>query len=99
MARAYSGVLGTLALCLVIVRGLVARLPTDEILSQGLVVFFVFGVIGFWIGNVAQKTVSESVENRFRSEMARLNAMAANSDSGTSEQRDQVGMATGRGTR
>lgn len=99
MARAYSGVLGTLALCLVIVCGLVARLSPNEILAQGLVVFFVFGAIGFWIGNVAQKTVSESVENRFRSEMARLQATAANSDSGTSEQRDQVGMATGRGTR
>lgn len=99
MARAYSGVLGAIALCLVIVHGLVTRLPPDEILSQGLVVFFAFGAIGFWIGSMAQKTVSESVENRFRSEMARMHASAANSNSETSEQRDQVGMATGRGTR
>ena len=85
MARDYSGLLGAIALCLVIVHGLLTRLPPDEILSRGLVVFFAFGAIGFWIGNVAQKTVSESVENRFRSEMARLNAPAANSNSDTSE--------------
>lgn len=99
MARAYSGVLGSIALCLVIVCGLLTRQPHDEILSQGLVVFFVFGAIGFWIGNIAQKTVSDSVENRFRSEMARLHQRTANSNSETSEQRDQVGMATSQGTR
>ncbi|MEO8268607.1 MAG: hypothetical protein ABI557_02735 [Aureliella sp.] len=85
MARAYSGVLGTIAMCLGIVHGLLTRLPPDEILSRGLVVFFAFGAIGFWIGSIAQKTVSESVENRFRSEMARLHATAANSNSDTSE--------------
>lgn len=85
MARAYSGVLGAIALCLVIVHGLLTGLPSDEILSRGLVVFFAFGAIGFWIGSIAQKTVSESVENRFRSEMARLHATAANSNSDTSE--------------
>ncbi len=84
MARAYSGVLGAIALCLVIVRDLLTGLPPDEILSQGLVVFCIFSGIGFWIGNLAQKTVSESVENRFRAEMARLHAAAANSNSETS---------------
>ena len=84
MARAYSGVLGAIALCLVIVCGLLTGLPPDEILSQALVVFFIFSVIGFWIGNLAQKTVSESVENRFRAEMARLHTAAANRNSETS---------------
>lgn len=85
MARAYSGVLGAIALCLVIVRGLLAGSPPDEILTHGLAVFFIFGAIGFWIGSLAQKTVSESVENRFRAEMARLHAAAAESPSETSE--------------
>ena len=85
MARAYSGVLGASAFCLVIVHGLLTRQPPNEILSRGLVVFFTFGSIGFWIGSIAQKTVSDSVENRFRSEMARLQATAANSNSDTSE--------------
>ena len=77
MARAYAGVLGAIALSLLIVRGLVLGLQPDEILSQGLVVFSSFAFIGYWIGFSAEKTVSESVENRFRSEMASLHTAAA----------------------
>lgn len=99
MARAYSGVLGAIAMCLVIVHGLMTHRPADEILSQGLVTFILFAALGFWIGNVAQKTVSESVEKRFREEMARLHAGANNTNLDSSESRDQVGMAIGRGTR
>ncbi len=77
MARAYSGVLGSLALCLVISRGLLLGLPTDDCLSQSLVVFFGFAGIGFCIGKIAEKTVCESVESRFRDEIAKLNTAAA----------------------
>lgn len=86
MARAYSGVLGCIAMILVIVRGLVLGLLPDDILTQALVVFFAFVAIGFCIGSIAEKTVYESVENRFRSEMARLSKEAADRDSGSSEQ-------------
>lgn len=86
MARAYSGVLGSLALCLVISRGLVLGLLPDDILTQGLVVFFTFALIGFCIGYVAEKTVCESVENRFREEMASLESAAASKSSESTEQ-------------
>jgi predicted DNA-binding transcriptional regulator len=85
MARAYSGVLGSIAMCLVIARGLATGLLPNEILIQSLVVFFTFGLIGCWIGYIAETTVAESVEIRFRSEMARLHSAAANSNSETSE--------------
>jgi hypothetical protein len=85
MARAYSGVLGSIALCLVIVRGLITGQLPDEILTLGLVVFLVFGAIGFWIGFLAEKTISESVENRFRDEMARRNSAATKAISKTLE--------------
>lgn len=78
MARAYSGVLGVIALSLTITRGLVLGMLPNEILSQCLVVFFAFAFMGYWIGFMAEKTVSESVENRFRSEMASLQSAAAN---------------------
>ncbi len=77
MARAYSGVLGSLALCLVISRGLLLGLPPVDCLTNGLVVFFGFAGIGYCIGYVAERTVCESVENRFRDEMAKLQAAAA----------------------
>ena len=77
MARAYSGVLGSLGLCLVICRGLVLNHLPNEVLTHGLVVFFLFALIGFCIGHLAEQTVRESVENRFRDEMARLESAAA----------------------
>ncbi len=81
MARAYSGVLGAIAMCLVILRGLAMGQLPNEILSQSLVVFCGLSVIGFWIGTMAEKTVSDSVENQFRSEMARLHSAATKANS------------------
>ena len=72
MARAYSGVLGCMAMSLAILRGVFLGLPPDEILTQALLVLFTFVCVGFCIGYAAEKTVYESVENRFREEMARL---------------------------
>lgn len=77
MARAYSGILGVIALSLVIMRGLVLGMLPNEILGQALVVLGLFAFMGYAIGFAAEKTVSESVENRFRSEMASLHAAAA----------------------
>lgn len=77
MARAFSGVLGSIALCLIIVRGLILGWLPDVILTQALVAFAIFASLGFCIGWMAEQTVCESVENRFRSEIARLHAAAA----------------------
>ncbi len=82
MARAYAGVFGAIGLCLVISRGVVLDLLPDDVLTSALVVFFVFAAIGFCIGRLAERTVSESVENRFREEMAGLHAAAASNDAG-----------------
>lgn len=83
MARAYSGVLGSFALCLTIVRGLWLDLHADYILTAGLVVFPVFAATGLCIGLIADRSVHEHEENRFRAEMACPN-MAATSKSPTS---------------
>lgn len=77
MARAYSGVLAAVALSLAITRGLVLGMMPNEILTQSLLFFFVFGFIGFCIGSIAEKVVSESVETRFRDEISALQAHAA----------------------
>ena len=85
MARAYSGVLGSTALSFVILRGLLLGALPDDILVQALVVFGTFSALGFCIGWIADQTVCDSVENRFRSEMARLHAAAAGKTETTSE--------------
>lgn len=60
MARAYSGMLGSLALCLVILRGIFLGLPANHILTTGLVVFSVFAVAGFFIGSMAERSIEET---------------------------------------
>jgi hypothetical protein len=85
MARAYSGVLGAVAMCFAILRGLVVGNLADEILVQALVVFAAFSALGFCIGWIADQTVCDSVENRFRSEMARLTAAADSTTESPSE--------------
>ncbi len=77
MARAYSGVLAAVALSLAITRGLVLGMMPNEILTQCLVFFFVFAIIGYCIGAIAEKVVSESVETHFRREMSAFQARAA----------------------
>ncbi len=77
MARAYSGVLGAMAITFVILRGLLFGMLADEILGLCLVVFTVFATIGYVIGSIADQTVCESVEKRFRSEIARWQTTAA----------------------
>ncbi len=72
MARAYSAVLGSIALIIVILRGLLASVWPDEILSGALAAFAAFAVVGYCIGYFAERTVCDSVEFRFRKEMARL---------------------------
>jgi hypothetical protein len=86
MARAYSGVLGSIALCFVISRGLVLGLLPNDILTQALVVFFGFAFIGFCIGYLAEQTVCESLENRFRDEMTNLHSVVASRGSDKSDQ-------------
>lgn len=80
MARAYSGVLGAMAMTFVILRGLMFGMLADEILGLCLVVFTVFATIGYVIGSIADRTVCESVEKRFRKEIARWQTTAATTE-------------------
>lgn len=79
MARAFSGVLAAMAIVSVILRGLLFGMLPDEILGSCLIAFFIFAPLGYVIGSIADRTVCESVENRFRSEIARLQSSASGS--------------------
>ena len=68
MARAYSGVLGSGALCLAIVRGLWLDLHANDVLITALVVFTLFAALGFCIGLWAEQTPGKWEENRFQAE-------------------------------
>lgn len=85
MARAYSGVLAAVALSLAITRGLVLGMMPNEILVQCLWFFVVFAFIGYCIGFVAERIVTESLENQFRGEVASLHAKVDSNSTGPSE--------------
>jgi hypothetical protein len=74
MARAFSGVLGAMAVVYVILRGLLLGTLPDQILGTCLFAFALFASLGYVIGKIADQTVCDSVENRFRSEIKRLRA-------------------------
>lgn len=86
MARAYSAVLAAVALSLAITRGLVLQMPANEILAQCLGFFFAFALVGYFIGTVAEKIVCESLENRFRHDVAAIEAQTKVDSGEPSEQ-------------
>lgn len=85
MARAYSGILAAVAVSLAITRGLVLGMMPNEILVQSLWFFFLFAAIGYCIGFVAERVVTESLENQYRSEVTALHAKVKTAQSDSSE--------------
>jgi hypothetical protein len=57
-------------LALAITRGVVLGMMPNEVLIQCLWFFAVFAAIGYAIGSIAQRIVAESVEQRYRQELA-----------------------------
>jgi NhaP-type Na+/H+ or K+/H+ antiporter len=85
MARAYSGILAAVAVALAITRGLVLGMMPNEILVQCLWFFFLFAVLGYFIGYVAERVVTDSLETQFRTEVTALHAKVNSAASETTE--------------
>lgn len=61
MGRHYAGILGTLAMAVVICRGVLASGGVTSTLSAATASLVVFAIVGAVLGQVAQATVDESV--------------------------------------
>ena len=61
MGRVYAGILGPLAMAVVICRGWLASGGVESTLSLATIYLVVFSVVGALIGQIAQATVDESV--------------------------------------
>lgn len=70
MGRTYAGILGPLAMAVVICRGLVESGGVESTLSMATVYLVVFSVVGGVIGIIAQSTVDESVRAKLEQELA-----------------------------
>jgi hypothetical protein len=63
MGRVYAGILGPLAMAVVICRGSLGSGGIESTLSLATIYLAVFSVVGAIIGQLAQATVDESVRS------------------------------------
>ena len=69
MARNYAGILGTLAFAMITVRGVFKGDGVEAVLFTALGVLFTFTTMGYIIGWIAERTLVEAIETRFRTQL------------------------------
>jgi hypothetical protein len=69
MGRAYAGILGPLAMAVVICRGVVGSGGVQSTLSLATVYLAIFSIVGALIGTIAQSTVDESVRAKLQQQL------------------------------
>lgn len=69
MGRAYAGILGPLAMAVVICRGTLASGGVEGTLIEAVASLGLFAVIGAILGHLAQTTVDESVRAQLQSQL------------------------------
>lgn len=70
MGRIYAGILGPLAMAVVICRGWLASGGVESTLSVATAYLVIFSALGALIGHIAQATVDESVRAQLERELA-----------------------------
>jgi hypothetical protein len=69
MGRVYAGILGPLAMAVVIGRGLLGSGGVEGTLSLATLYLAIFSIAGALIGQVAQTTVDESVRAKMEEQL------------------------------
>lgn len=72
MGRVYAGILGPLAMAVVICRGWLASGGVETTLSSAIAVLILFSLVGAIIGHLAQTTIDESVRMSLQDQLMRL---------------------------
>lgn len=70
MGRTYAGILGPLAMAVVIFRGWLVSGGVEGTLSQAILFLILFTVVGACLGHIAQATIDESVRARIEQQLA-----------------------------
>jgi hypothetical protein len=70
MGRVYAGVLGTLAMAVVLCRGLKDAGGAEGTLTMATLSMVAFAIVGSVLGHIAQATVDESVRFKIERELA-----------------------------
>ena len=69
MGRAYAGILGPLAMAVVICRGVIGSGGVQNTLSVATIYLAIFSLVGALIGHLAQSTVDESVRAKLQQQL------------------------------
>jgi hypothetical protein len=69
MGRAYAGILGPLAMAVVICRGWLVSGGVEGTLIQGVTSLAFFAIVGAILGHLAQTTIDESVRMKLQAEL------------------------------
>ena len=69
MGRAYAGILGPLAMAVVICRGVIGSGGVQSTLSLATIYLAIFSVVGALIGTIAQSTIDESVRAKLQQQL------------------------------
>lgn len=72
MARAYAGVLGSLACGMILTRGLIAGSSPESTIATACGALFAFSAMGWVAGLLARRFVEESVRARFQAALTSL---------------------------
>ncbi len=69
MARTYAGILGPLAMAVVICRGWLQASGVQGTLTTAIVSLFLFALVGAILGHIAQSTIDESVQSQLQQQL------------------------------
>jgi hypothetical protein len=73
MGRTYAGILGSLALAVVIARGWLASAGVEPTLALATFSLAVFGVVGALLGHIAQTTIDQSIQAKLERQLLEQN--------------------------
>lgn len=76
MGRTYAGILGPLAMVVIICRGLKDSAGLEGTLTVAIVALAIYAVVGSIVGQIAEATVDESVRLKLARQLEAQNAAA-----------------------
>jgi hypothetical protein len=69
MGRVYAGILGPLAMAVVICRGWLSSGGVEGTLTQAIAFLFLFALVGGVLGHIAQAAIDESVRSKLEQQL------------------------------
>ena len=81
MGRAYAGILGPLAMAVVICRGWLVSGGVQGTLTQATLYLVLFAAVGAILGHLAQSTIDESVQAKLQSQLTQHATQGASKES------------------